>query len=218
MKILKIFSELSIFRLAIVAALVTTGYFFMYYDNGAAIEQQITQADGELTGEKAKRADIERKMKKEEEMRGNLLQLARNLDVVKSKIPNEFNEIEISSVVNRVSLVSQVKIAALKRNLSAPAAAAKTTTGAELIEEVNFSIEMSGTFHAIITFVELLSKEEKTIKIRNFTLEKSNTNLTEDSIIRFRGEIVGFKQAVAAAKVPTTPGTPPSKAPPAGGK
>ena len=86
MKFLRIFSELSVFRLAIVAALVTTGYFFMYFDNGEAIEQQITQADGELTGEKTKRTEIERKMKKEEEMRGNLLQLARNLDVVKSKI------------------------------------------------------------------------------------------------------------------------------------
>ncbi len=215
MKFLRIFAELSIFRLAIVAVLVTTGYFFMYYDNGEAIEQQITQSEGELNAEKLKRAEIEKKMKKEEEMRGNLLQLARNLDVVKSKIPNEFNEIEISSVVNRVSLVSQVKIAALKRNLVTPAAQAKQATGAELIEEVNFNIEMSGTFHAIITFVELLSKEEKTIKIRNFTLEKSNTNLTEDSLIRFRGEIVGFKQSSIVAKAAKPPAAVP---PPAGGK
>ncbi len=216
MKIFKIFSELSIFRLAIVAVLVTAGYYFMYYDNGEKIEAQIQQLDGELAVEKTKRADIEKKMKKEEEMRGNLLQLARNLDVVKSKIPNEFNEIEVSSIVNRVSISSQVKIIALKR--SAVVAAVDTAaTGAELIEEVNFDIEMSGTFNAIIRFVEFLSKEEKTIKVRNFILEKMSTNLTEDTVIHFKGEIVGFKQAAIAKTAPAA-NVPAGTVPPAGGK
>ena len=218
MKIFRIFSELSIFRLAIVAVLVTTAYFFLYYDNGEKIEAQIQQLDGELAGEKTKRADIEKKMKKEEEMRGNLLQLARNLDVVKSKIPNEFNEIEVSSIVNRVSISSQVKIIALKRSAATAAAGVDTTaTGAELIEEVNFDIEMSGTFNAIIRFVEFLSKEEKTIKVRNFILEKLSTNLTEDTVIHFKGEIVGFKQGAVAKAAPSA-AVAPGTVPPAGSK
>ncbi len=201
MKLIKLFSSLSISRLALVAVLVTVAYFFLYYDNGAKIEEQITQVTSQLATEKANRVEIERKMKKEEEMRGNLLQLARNLDTVKSKIPNEFNEIEVSTIVNRASALAQLKLSALKRNVSAASSVPKNTSGAELIEEVTFDIEMSGSFNSIISFVEYLSKEEKTIKVRNFVLEKNTANLTDDTSIKFQGEIVGFKQAVVQ-KVP----------------
>jgi Tfp pilus assembly protein PilO len=201
MKGLKVFAELSMARLVVVAILATVGYFYMYYDDGSAIEAQKAGVSATIAGEKMKRVEIERKMKKEEEMRGNLLQLARNLDIVKSKIPNEFNEIEISSIVNRVSGISRVQILALKRSVQNGTAASigkKNMTGAELIEEVSFNIDMIGNFSSIIEFVELLSKEEKTIKIRNFTLEKNSPGYSEENLIKFRGEIVGFKQAFAA--------------------
>jgi Tfp pilus assembly protein PilO len=199
MKILKIFADLSMARLAIVAVFVTAGYFFMYYDNGEKLETQIAGVKGQLDAEKAKRVEIEKRMKKEEEMRGNLLQLARTLDIVKSKIPNEFNEIEVSSIVNRASSASQVKISNLKRNTSVSVETSSVgakKTGAELVEEVKFDIEMAGSFNHIIQFVDVLSKEEKTIKIRNFTIEKTANNNLEDANVRFRGEIVGFKQVV----------------------
>lgn len=201
MKGIKTFAELSMARLVVVAILATVGYFYLYYDDGSSIEAQIVGVEAAVAGEKTKRVEIERKMKKEEEMRGNLLQLARNLDIVKSKIPNEFNEIEISSIVNRVSAMSQVRILALKRSLQNGTSASvgrKNMTGAELIEEVSFNIDMIGTFNSIIQFVEYLSKEEKTIKIRNFTLEKNSLGYSDENLIKFRGDIVGFKQAFAS--------------------
>lgn len=205
MKLLKLFAELSIPRMAIVALFVAAGYFFMYYDNGEKIEEQIRAVEGDLALEKAKRTEIERRMKNEEQMRGNVMQLAANLELVKTKIPNEFNEIEISTIVNRVSASSQVKVIMLKRstNKVMPKSA---VTGAELIEEVNFDIQMTGSFSAIVLFVEQLSKETKIIKIRNFTLQKANDDYTaQDMLIKFVGEIVGFKQtSISKAAKPST--------------
>jgi Tfp pilus assembly protein PilO len=217
-KLLKIFSELSIVRLAVVAVMVTAGYYFMYYDNGEKVEEQIKQAETDLATEKAKRADIEKKMKKEEEMRGNVMQLAANLELVKTKIPNEFNEIEIAGVVNRVSAAAQVKILGLKRG--APLAKS-TVTGAELIDEVNFDIQMSGSFIAIVTFVEQLARETKIIKIRNFSMTGPSFEKTEDNTIQFTGEIVGYKQSNIKTQAPDAAAAPAPApapaAPPAGG-
>lgn len=207
MKLLKLFGGLSIARLAIVAVFVTAGYYFMYYDNGQSIEENIKSVEDQLNIERAKKTDIEKKMKKEEEMRGNVMQLAANLELVKTKIPNEFNQIEILTIVNRVSQASGVKIAALKPGASKPQEKSETT-GAELIEEVNFDIEMSGQFSSIVSFVEALSKETKIIKIRNFVLEKSNADLTQETMIKFTGEIVGYKQTSIAKAAPTS--TPPA--------
>lgn len=209
MKLLKLFGSLSIMRLAIAAVFVTAGYYFMYYDSGEKIEERIKVVEGQLEAEKSKKADIEKKMKKEEEMRGNVMQLAANLELVKTKIPNEFNQIEIVNIVNRVSKSSGVKLLALKPGV-AKVSNQKLLTGAELIEEVNFEIEMSGKFTTILGFVEALSKETKIVKIRNFVLEKSSTDLTQDTTIRFVGEIVGFKQTSAqkASATSTPPGGP----------
>lgn len=211
MKLIKLFSTLSLARLSIVAIFVTAGYYFLYYDDGAKIEERLKAVESQLNDEKTKRTEIEKKMKKEEEMRGNVMQLAANLELVKTKIPNEFNQIEILNIVNRVSLSSGVKIAGLKP-VAAKTTDKKLVTGAELIEEVNFDIEMSGSFIAIVNFVESLSKETKIIKIRNFILEKQSTDLTQETIIKFAGEIVGYRQtsvAKAAAGVTSTPATAP---------
>ena len=199
MKFLKVFSELSVPRLVVVSIVATLAYFYFYYDNGSVVEEQITQAKSGLDAEKAKKVEIQKRVRKEEEMKGNILQLAGNLKVVKDKIPNEFNEIEVSSIVNKASEVSQVKLTALKRSTtpSTLSAEQKIASGAELVDEVTFDIEMSGSFHGIIAFVEYLSKEVKTIKIRNFILEKNVTNLTDDTTIKFKGEIVGYKQSKA---------------------
>ena len=201
MKLLRLFSELSIGRLAGLAVLLSIAYYFMYFDDGSSIETQIAAVNSQLQVENGKRVEIEKKMKKEEEMRGNNLQLARNLDVVKSKIPNEFKESEMSAIVNRVSGVSGVKIIVLTRQPNGAAARPAQGTGAELIEEVGFDILMNGTFSSIIQFAELLSKEEKIIKIRNFIIEK-NSQGPDDNLIKFKGEIVGFKQSAASLTKP----------------
>lgn len=197
MKFLKLFGALSMFRLAVVAILATTGYYFMYYDDGSTIEEQIKSVESQLAAEKTKRVDIEKKMKKEEEMRGNVMQLAANLELVKTKIPNEFSPNEIRVIVNKISEQSRMNISFL-RPAGVRTADKKLVTGAELIDEVNFDIEMSGSFSSIVTFVEALSRETKIIKIRNFTLEKQSTDLTRETVIKFNGEIVGFKQSPIA--------------------
>ncbi|MBC7741168.1 MAG: type 4a pilus biogenesis protein PilO [Bdellovibrionaceae bacterium] len=201
MKLVKALATLSISRLAIAAVFLTVAYYFLYFDAGANIEQQITSMQGQITAEKARRADIEKTMKKEEEMRGNILQLARNLEVLKSKIPNEFKDTELSTLVNRASVGANVKITLLSRLAVAPVAK-KPGTGSELIDEIAFDIAVSGTFSQLIHFVELLSKEEKVLKVRNFTIEK-NSDKPDDSLIKFRGEVVGFKQAPAVAPAKT---------------
>lgn len=207
MKLLKLFGALSMARLAIVAVFVTAGYYFMYYDNGQAIEERIKTVEDQLTAERNKKADIEKKMKKEEEMRGNVMQLAANLELVKTKIPNEFNQIEILTIVNRLSEMSGVKVAVLKPT-GPKVSMQKLATGAELIEEVNFDITMTGPFSSIVAFVEALSKETKIIKIRNFVIErKPDIDLTKEVVIQFVGEIVGFKQTSIAKATTSTPAT-----------
>ncbi|MBC7421748.1 MAG: type 4a pilus biogenesis protein PilO [Bdellovibrio sp.] len=197
MKFIKLFSTLSIGRLSIFALLITVAYYFMSFNNGSTIIEQVNAVKGQIGAEQARRTDIEKTMKKEEEMRGNVLQLARNLEVLKSKIPNDFKETEMSTIVNQASQSADVRIIVLSRG-SQTNTVKKMGTGAELIDEIVFDISAVGTFTQLIHFVELLSKEEKVIRTRNFSIEKNSSNV-DDATIKFKGEIVGYKQVAMVA-------------------
>jgi hypothetical protein len=63
-----------------------------------------------------------------------------------------------------------------------------------LIEEVRFKIVIHGTFDGFLKFLDTITKEDKVIKIRNFSISRLTDNV-EETLIKFDSEIVGFKQA-----------------------
>lgn len=200
MKFLKIISGLSILRIVIFGGLCTVMYFVTYFDDGSALEIQVSNMNAQVDAESARRTEVDKIIKKEEEMRGNLLQLQRNLEVVKSKIPNEFRDAQMSVIINRASLASGVTL----QDLSVVQGQGELTTAKEidpksikpedLIEEVKFSITLSGSYNAFLKFLDVLTKEEKILKVRNFIIEKNSADL-DDDFIKFKGEVIGFKQS-----------------------
>ena len=201
MKLIKAFAELAMSRVVLMALLVSAGYYFASFDPGSAVEDQIKAVDAMVAQEEDRKREINLTMKKEEEMRGNVLQLQRNLDVVKAKIPFDLKDAEMQSVINAAANGSGVKITSLSSNNTPKDPAAPlvkiniTDVKPEnLIEEVKFKISLSGTFDDFINFLNSLAKENKVIKIRNFHIDKASDDVDEERI-NFSGDIVGFKQA-----------------------
>ncbi len=200
MKLLKLIAGLSIGRIFILAFLATVAYFIVYFDNGSQLESQIATISTQVDFETTRRIEVNKIIKKEEEMRGNLLQLARNLEVVKSKIPNEFKDTQMSGILNNASASSGVNLLDLSTVQSAPATAKQIDPNSirpeDLIEEVRFNITLTGTYESFLKFLDVLTKEDKVLKVRNFVIEKNSTDI-DDDMIRFKGEVVGFKQSAA---------------------
>ncbi len=199
MKLIKLIGQFSMLRVFIFAVVLTAAYFFLYYDNGATFEAQITQLNGEVTVEEVKKKDTEKTIKKEDEMRANLASLARDLQVVKAKIPNEFKDTELTAIINRATVSAGVNVISLARKTSAPVVSS-SAIGAESVEELVFDLAVNARFNQFVQFLEILSREEKIIKIRDFVIERSVGNGPDDSLIRFKGDIIGFKQAQGPTK------------------
>lgn len=202
MKLFKAFAELTLGRVLILGIFMTAGYYFSYFDAGEAIEAQIETAKGMVATESTRREGIEQTMKKEEEMRGNLLQLQRNLDVVKSKIPVELKDTEMQLLINAAATNAGVSINELSaiidssKPADAPAVevSIRDVKPENLIEEVKFRIVLIGTFESFLKFLDSIAREDKVIKIRDFAIEKNSGDVDEDKV-KFAGDIVGFKQA-----------------------
>lgn len=199
MKLIKLISGLSIVKVGILGILISLIYFISYFDDGTQLETQITSISSQVDFETSRRVEVDKIIKKEEEMRGNLLQLQRNLEVVKTKIPNEFKDTQMSAILNNASLVSGISLL----DLSITSDSSRQQVGQidpnsvrpeDLIEEVKFNIALLGSYDSLIKFLDVLTKEEKVLKVRNFVIEKNSTNIDDDSI-KFKGEIIGFKQS-----------------------
>lgn len=202
MKFVKLVALFSMFRMLILAAVLAVAYFFMYYDNGETLETQITQLKAEVSQEEVKKKDTEATIKKEDEMQANVASIARDLQVVKAKIPNEFKDTEMTTIINKASARSGVSVLSLARKKDAPIRS--NLPGSESVEEITFDLTINGSFNRLVQFVEILAREEKIIKLRDFTIERNSTN-PNDSSVKFKGDVIGFKQAQEVVKPPGTP-------------
>lgn len=199
MKFIKVISGLSISRMLIFGILCTVMYYTSYFDDGTDLNAQIASMNGQVEVETARRVEVNKIIKKEEEMRGNLLQLQRNLEVVKSKIPNEFKDTQMSVILNNAALTSGVNLQDLsivqtEMNRTEKIFDPNSLKPEDLIEEVKFSILLSGTYSSFLKFLDVLTKEDKVLKVRNFSIEKNSSDI-DDDFIKFKGQVVGFKQA-----------------------
>lgn len=215
MKVLKLIAGLSIGRLFIFAIVITMAYYFTYHDDGAILEQQLSSIKEQFDAEASRRKGIEISVKKEEEMRGNLLQLQRNLEVVKSKIPNEFKDTQMSTILNIASGASGVdllELSTVSTETAAPIVEPNNAKPEDLVEEVKFLITLTGTYEEFLRFLDVLTKEDKVLKVRNFVIEKNTTDI-DDNLIKFKGEVIGYKQAglAVANSADSTSLTPPAQ-------
>ncbi|MFZ3228726.1 MAG: type 4a pilus biogenesis protein PilO [Pseudobdellovibrio sp.] len=202
MKIVSLIAQFSMMRILVLAIGIGLGYFFMYYDNGDSLYTQITDLKGQISTEEVKKKDTEATIKKEDEMQANLASIARDLQVVKAKIPNEFKDTEMTTIVNKASMTSGVSVLLLSRKQNAPVRG--SMVGSESVEEIVFELSLNGSFNRMVQFVELLSREEKIIKLRDFSIERRSKTSIEDTSVIFKGDVIGFRQAAEAAK-PLTP-------------
>lgn len=199
MKLIRTLAIVSMFRILVLALLSSGLYYAMYFDDGSKLEADISAMNTQVDAENARRVEVNKIIKKEEEMRGNLLQLQRNLEVVKSKIPNEFKDTQMSLILNNASVNSGISLVDLsvvtqfnqnqQRQIDP-----NSIKPEDLIEEVKFRISLTGSYESFLKFLDYLTKEDKVLKVRNFSIEKNSTDIDDDTI-KFNGEVVGFKQS-----------------------
>lgn len=193
MKFIKMIAYFSGLKTALAGAGLAVAYYMMYYDDGTSLIEQIAAAEAQVTIQEIKKRETEATIKKEDEMQANLAALARDLQVVKAKLPNELLDTELTGIINRAAVGSGISITSLSRKRGSSSAQTKVL-GSESVEEVVFELNIEGPFNRFVQFIDQLAKEEKIVKIRDFAIER-NLATVADPQIKFRGEIIGFKQA-----------------------
>ena len=202
MKLLKLISELSLGKLAILGLIITGLYFVMYYDSGATLEGRIKTAESSLAQESAKRAETNKILKEESEMKANIVELARKLEVVKSKIPSDFNDNDIILLINQTAAQSGIQVDTLSKitnNTNNSVASNNAFAEAsKLIEEIPFNISINGSYNRFLDFIDRLAKSDRMVRFKNLSIDKQNLTNFSSNRISVKGQIVGYRQSSVA--------------------
>lgn len=200
-KIIQAVGNMSLSRVALLAGVLTAIYYFTVYDDGTAIIQGTEAAKLQLVSENAKKIETQKVLKKEQQMKADVELLAKKFEEIKARIPLDFLESDLRTIVDHYSSQNNLKTTRTDRR-PAPVRGNQTNPGIEnLIEEVPLGYEFEGSYNNIAKFVLEISGLEKLIKIGDFDLavkNESGRKKTKDLV--FKASIIGFKQSLEAMR------------------
>lgn len=186
-------------RVALFAIILTAAYFFLFYDSGATIVASIETAKSQLALENNKKIETQKVLKKEQAMKADVELVVKKFEEIKAKIPIEFTESELRSLLDKYSTQNYLKtIKSERRSYSAPAG---DDENEKLIEQVSLSYEFLGNYASISRFVMELLSLEKVIKVADFSISKHVNNKSgksKEQILLFKATIIGYKQSLQA--------------------
>lgn len=206
-KAIQAIAGLPLSRVMIVAAILTAAYYFMLYDDGAAIITRIEGAKIQLETENKKKIETQKVLKKEQQMKADVELFANKFEEIKARIPVEFSEAELRAIVNQYSTRNSLKTTRTERRPLATtptAAAAAAASGENLVEQVVLGYEFEGSYVNIAKFVSEISSLEKIIKVGDFNLNlipaAPNSVKARTYELAFKATIIGYKQSLEALK------------------
>lgn len=200
-KIINIIGAMALFRVAFFSAILTAAYYFLFYNSGSTIIEAMETAKSQLVIENNKKIETQKVLKKEQAMKADVELVVKKFEEIKAKIPLEFTESELRSILDKYSTQNYLKT--IKSERRANLAPVGSDENQNLIEQVGLNYEFLGNYSSISRFlVELLSLE-KVIKVSDFSISKQiNTKPTKskEQILLFKATIVGYKQSLDAMK------------------
>ncbi len=172
-----------------VIALVAAGlYWYMLYDDGSAIDAQISAVSQQLREQESKKADTDNTLKQVREMQEKVGQLTAKYQEISRRLPTDLYSIDINKAIDSFAKASGVSI-----KLKRPGDNIKK----EVVEEVPVDVSVEGTFAQISQFVYVVTSAEKMTRVKNVVISESADGAKR---LKLDAQVVGFKLAPEAQK------------------
>ena len=161
-------------------AVATALYFFMAYDNGDGLEQNLNSVKQAVSIEEAKEQESELALKEVEIVKASLEALGQQYQILSRELPRELNTAQMIKILDTLATSSGVQIRS-----KAP----QPTRKFDAIEEYPLSIEGKSDFKSLLYFVKRIVTEPMILRIRSGHFMRNDNNRD----IQFRMEISSFR-------------------------
>lgn len=168
----------------IIGLVVGAIYYFMMYDDGASLEQQLGNVNSQIQEAETKKKDTEATLKEEARMKEAVGKLSEQYAFIAKKLPSELKS---SDMVRGIDSVA--KMAGVSVKLKKPGSVTKK----EVVEELPVEVTLEGSYSQIAQFIYFTSNLERLTRVLNFSLIGQDDS--KDRTLRFEGQVVSYKLA-----------------------
>lgn len=157
-------------------------YYFVGYDNGAAIQAQIQQAEQLLVAEKSKNQEYQKTLEEKKQAESQLADLGTKLIEISQKLPSDLQINDLSKTIDQIAIETGVKIRSKR-----PGDLVKM----DIVEELPIDVTLEGSYAELGTFIFRISKLDRVSRVKSFKIDSVNDKLGKN--LKFEGVIAGYR-------------------------
>lgn len=176
-------------KVGIIALAVAGLYWYMIYNDGSALDQQIASIGQQLQQEEAKKTDTDATLKQVREMQEKVGQLTAKYQEISRRLPADLFSIDINKAIDGFAKTSGVSL-----KLKKPGDNIKK----EVVEEVPVDVSLEGTYAELAQFVYIVASAEKMSRVKNVVITEIAPGSKK---LKFDGQVVGYKLAPEKEKL-----------------
>lgn len=170
-------------QIAFFSVLIGALYYFIIYDDGSAINQEISELQEQIAQEETKRADTEKTLSEEARMKDALVILTQEYQSLSRKLPAALSSIDINRNIEAFARESGVSIKNRRP---------ENIVRKEIIDEVPVVVGLEGGFAELAQFIYYVSAAERVTSLRKFIIQPLDPKSTR---LRLEGTVLGYKLA-----------------------
>jgi len=191
------------FQKCLVFSVVLGGiYYMMAFDDGSAIQAQITEAEKKVAEQEALAQKSEAALKEVEQVRTTVGALSEQFKTVSAALPSE---VQMADIIRTVDFVSR------KSGVSITNKEPKPVVNRDYFEEIPLKITLEGTYAEVTTFLFYLASTERIMKVNNFVMtlpQDRNRGITGTGRLLFEGHVISYRFIGSQPSPPAKPGAP----------
>lgn len=159
-------------------------YYFLLFDDGAAISQNINRMSADVAQKQQIAIDTRQKLKEGEKFKVEAEKMKEQYQEALEFLPSE---VDVSGVLTKVT--QQVRSAGANIVRIEPQAKAIPKG---MYEEFYMELELQGTFGELTQFIANLTKIKRVLNIKSFEMVNEASS-AEVPILNFSGQLVGYR-------------------------
>lgn len=190
-------NQLDMPKAFVVALVVAALYYFVMYDDGSTQERSIERTRTQITEQQNELQRVNRAVREVERFTSEIDQVKKEMAPVFKSLPKDATTSDLMRVLS-----DEAKKVGLTISNISPGGAARQTPGrgrdAEPVyyEPISVSVQFSGKYNQIMTFLSAMTKKNKVILVTDLTLSRAQSgrgdNAQIDPVISLRANFQSF--------------------------
>jgi type IV pilus assembly protein PilO len=168
------------------AGLIVVGiYYFSLYDDGASLDVNLKKIETELKAEQDKEKEVQQAYLEQEKIKKEVEQLGQQFVLASKAIPTEHQVGDILLSISTLASAAGVNVMQQQQGKE---------TLKEIVEEKPMKVKLEGTFTEIVRFLDYLSRLERILRVRDFTISRSSApDAKKTNRLIFEGDIISYR-------------------------